>query len=131
MNPTFYFISGILVYITSLFALIIAICFFMGVVPSSSSSNFNFKERFICFLTGVFFTVPSVIGYDWAEKLLNPDSETIYKRVMEEKPNCDIKALACLKKMAEWLKDSSDAYTVYRIDSIEAVNVYNKAVKHE
>lgn len=129
MNPTFYFITGILVYIISLFTFIIAICFFMGVI--SSSSNFNFKERFTCFLTGIFFIIPTIIGYDWAGKLVDPEPEMIYQRVIEEKPKCDVKSIKCMKEMAEWLKDSSDAYIVYRIDSIDAVNTYNKAVKHE
>ena len=129
MNPTFYFISGILVYIISLFTLIIAICFFMGI--TSSSSNFNFKERLICFLTGIFFTIPTIIGYDWAGKLVNPNTETIYQRVIEEKPKCDIKSITCMKKMTEWLKDSSDAYMMYHLDSVSAANDYNKVVKHE
>ena len=129
MNPTFYFISGILVYIISLFTLIIAICFFMGI--TSSSSNFNFKERLICFLTGIFFTIPTIIGYDWAGKLVDPNSETIYQRVIEEKPKCDIKSITCMKKMTEWLKDSSDAYMMYHLDSVSAANDYNKVVKHE
>ena len=129
MNPTFYFISGILVYIVSLFTLIIAICFFMGVF--SSSSNFNFKERFICFLTSIFFTVHSVIGYDWAGKLVDPDPEMIYQRVIEEKPKCDIKSIKCMKEMAEWLKDSSDAYIMYHLDSVSAANDYNKTVSRK
>ena len=131
MNPTFYFISGILVYIISLFTLVMAICFFMGVVPSSSSSNFNFKERFICFITGIFFTIPSIIGYDWAGKLVDPNTETIYQRVIEEKPKCDIKAITCMKEMTEWLKDSSDAYIMYHLDSVSAANDYNKAVSRK
>ena len=129
MNPSFYFISGILVYIISLFTLIIAICFFMGI--TSSSSNFNFKERLICFLTGIFFTIPTIIGYDWAGKLVDPNSETIYQRVIEEKPKCDIKSITCMKEMTEWLKDSSDAYVMYHLDSVSAANDYNKVVKHE
>ena len=129
MNPTFYFISGILVYIISLFTLIIAICFFMGI--TSSRSNFNFKERLICFLTGIFFTIPSIIGYDWAGKLVNPNAETIYQRVIEEKPKCDIKSITCMKEMTEWLKDSSDAYVMYHLDSVSAANDYNKAVSRK
>jgi hypothetical protein len=129
MNPTFYFICGIIVYIVSLFTLIIAICFFMGV--PSSSSNFNFKERLICFLTGIFFTIPSIIGYDWAGKLVDPDPETIYKRVIEEKPKCDIKSITCMKEMTEWLKDSSEAYVMYHLDSVSAANDYNKAVSRK
>ena len=129
MNPTFYFISGILVYIISLFTLIIAIFFFMGI--TSSRSNFNFKERLICFLTGIFFTIPSIIGYDWAGKLVNPNAETIYQRVIEEKPKCDIKSITCMKKMTEWLKDSSDAYVMYHLDSVSAANDYNKAVSRK
>lgn len=126
MNPTFYFISGILVYIISLFTLIIAICFFMEI-----RSNFNFKERFICFITGIFFTIPSIIGYDWAGKLVDPNSETIYQRVIEEKPKCDIKSITCMKEMTEWLKDSSDAYVMYHLDSVSAANDYNKAVSRK
>ena len=128
MNPSFYFISGILVYIISLFTLVTAICFFMGVI--STNSNFNPKERIICFLTSVFFAVPTVIGYDWAGKLVDPDSETIYKRVIEEKPNCDIKSITCMKEMTEWLKDSSEAYVMYHLDSVSAANDYNKAVNN-
>lgn len=126
MNPTFYFVSGILVYIISLFTLVAAMCFFMGVI--SLSSNFNFKERFIWFLTGIFFTITTIIGYDWAGKLVDPDSETIYQRVIEEKPNCDIKSITCMKEMTEWLKDSSEAYAMYHLDSVSASNDYNKAV---
>lgn len=129
MNPTFYFICGILVYIVSLFTLVIAICFFMGVI--SSSSKFNFKERFICFLTSIFFAFPTVIGYDWAGKLVNPDPEMIYQRVIEEKPKCDIKSIKCMKEMTEWLKDSSDAYVMYHLDSVSAANDYNKTVSRK
>lgn len=129
MNPTFYFISGILVYIISLFTLIIAICFIMGIF--ASTTNFNARERLLCFLTGIFFTIPTIIGYDWAGKLVDPNTETIYQRVIEEKPKCDIKSITCMKEMTEWLKDSSDAYMMYHLDSVSAANDYNKAVKHE
>lgn len=125
MNPTFYFISGILVYVISLFTLIIAICFFMGVI--SSSSKFNFGER----LTSIFFAFLTVIGYDWAGKLVNPDPEMIYQRVIEEKPKCDIKSIKCMKEMTEWLKDSSDAYVMYHLDSVSAANDYNKTVSRK
>ena len=129
MNPTFYFISGIIVYIISLFTLVIAFCFFMGVF--SSSSNFNFKERFICFITGIFFAIPTIIGYDWAGKLVDPNTETIYQRVIEEKPKCDITSITCMREMTEWLKDSSDAYVMYHLDSVSAANDYNKAVSRK
>lgn len=126
MNPSFYFICGILVYIISLFTLVTAICFFMGVI--SSDSNFNTEERIICFLTSIFFAVLTVIGYDWAGKLVDPDPEMIYQRVIEEKPKCDIKSIKCMKEMTEWLKDSSDAYLMYHIDSVNIANDYNKTV---
>lgn len=126
MNPSFYFISGILVYIISLFTLAMAICFFMGVI--SSDSNFNTEERIICFLTSIFFAVLTVIGYDWAGKLVDPDPEMIYQRVIEEKPKCDIKSIKCMKEMTEWLKDSSDAYVMYHLDSVNVANDYNKTV---
>lgn len=129
MNPTIYIIIGVIVYFLCIITIAFSLCFFMGIF--ASTTNFNARERLLCFFSGLVFAALTILGYNCAEKLLNPDSETIYKRVMEEKPNCDIKSLACLKKMTEWLKDSSDAYTVYRIDSIDAVNVYNKAVKHE
>lgn len=129
MNPTFYFIYGILVYISSLFTLAMAICFFMGVI--SLSSKFNFKERFICFLISIFFAIPTVIGYDWAGKLVNPDPEMIYQRVIEEKPKCDIKSIKCMKEMTEWLKDSSDAYVMYHLDSVSTANDYNQAISRK
>lgn len=129
MNPTIYIIIGVIVYFLCIITITLSLCFFMGIF--ASTTNFNTRERLLCFFSGLVFAALTILGYDCAEKLLNPDSETIYKRVIEEKPNCDIKSLACLKKMTEWLKDSSDAYTVYRIDSIDAINVYNKAVKHE
>ena len=128
MNPSFYFISGIIVYIANLFTFIIAFCFFIGVF--SSNSNFNPKERIMCFLTGLIFSVITLIGYDWAGKLVDPDAETIYKRVVEEKPNCDIKSITCMKEMTEWLKDSSEAYVMYHLDSVSAANDYNKAVNN-
>lgn len=129
MNPTIYIIIGVIVYFLCIITITLSLCFIMGIF--ASTTNFNAREHLLCFFSGLVFAALTLLGYDCAEKLLNPDSETIYKRVMEEKPNCDIKSLACLKKMTEWLKDSSDAYTVYRIDFIDAVNVYNKAVKHE
>lgn len=129
MNPTIYIIIGVIVYFLCIITVTLSLCFFMGIF--ASTTNFNARERLLCFFSGLVFAALTLLGYDCAEKLVDPDSETIYRRVMEEKPNCDIKSLACLKKMTEWLKDSSDAYTVYRIDSIDAVNVYNKAVKHE
>ncbi len=129
MNPTFYFITGILVYITSLFTLIIAICFIMGIF--ASTTNFNARERLLCFFSGLVFAALTLLGYNCAEKLLNPNSEAIYQRVIEEKPKCDIKSITCMKEMTEWLKDSSDAYMIYHLDSVNAANDYNKAVKHE
>lgn len=129
MNPTFYLIVGILVYISSLFTLVTAICLFLGVI--SSSPTVEFKERFICFLTSIFFMISTVIGYDWAGKLVDPDSETLYQRVIEEKPECDIKSITCMKEMTEWLKDSSEAYGMYHLDSASAANDYNKAVNRK
>lgn len=129
MNPVFYNIIGVIVYFLCIITITLSLCFFMGIF--ASTTNFNARERLLCFFCGLVFAALTILGYDCAEKLINPDSERIYQRVMEEKPTCDIKSLACIKKMAKWLKDSSDAYTVYRIDSIDAINTYNKAVKHE
>jgi hypothetical protein len=33
-----------------------------------------------------------------------------------------------MKEMTEWLKDSSDAYLMYHIDSVNIANDYNKTV---
>ena len=129
MNPTIYIIIGVIVYFLCIITITLSLCFFMGIF--ASTTNFNARERLLCFFSGLVFAALTLLGYDCAEKLVDPDSETIYKRIMEEKPKCDVKSIKCMKEMTEWLKDSSDAYVMYHLDSVSAANDYNKTVSRK
>lgn len=77
------------------------------------------------FLFGILLILCFVICAYGGKMLLEPDPETLYGRVLDAKPECDINSVSCLKVMAEWLADSTLSYTEFHNDSTAAAKKYN------
>ena len=121
MNPTIFMVFGIICIIAAIAAIIFGLVFiclsFDGCHTKGESVGF--------FLFGILLILCFAICVYGGKMLLEPDPETLYGRVLDAKPECDINSVSCLKEMTEWLADSTLSYTEFHNDSTAAAKKYN------
>ena len=121
MNPTIFMIFGIICIIAAIAAIIFGLVFIC-----ISLDGHRTKGEFAgFFISGILLILFSGICIYGAKTLMEPDPETLYGRVLDAKPECDINSVSCLKVMTEWLADSTLSYTEFHNDSTAAAEKYN------
>jgi len=121
MNPTCYIVFGVICLIAAIIASIFGIVFACLSFDGCRIKN----ESIIYFVGGIFcFVICGISGYG-ATTMLWPDPETLYQRVLDDKPECDINKVSCIKEMTKWLADSSLSYMKFQTDSVDAAEKYN------
>lgn len=121
MNPTIFMVFGIICIIAAFPAIIFGLVF----ICLSFSDCRTKGESVGFFLFGILLILCFVICAYGGKMLLKPDPETLYGRVLDAKPECDINSVSCLKVMTEWLADSTLSYTEFYNDSMAAAKIYN------
>lgn len=122
MNPTIFMVFGIICMI----ATIAAIIFGLVLMCCSLGGSYRTKGESVgFFIFGILLILFSGLCTYGAKTLMDPDPETLYGRVLDAKPECDINSVSCLKEMTEWLADSTLSYTEFHNDSMAAAKKYN------
>ena len=122
MNPTIFIVSGIICAIATLVAIIFGLLF----ICDSLRDSYRTKGESVgFFIFGIFLILCSAMCAYGASRLLKSNPETVYGRVLDAKPECDINSVSCMKEMTEWLADSTLSYIEFHNDSMAAAKKYN------
>lgn len=121
MNPAIFMVFGIICIIAAFAAIIFGLVF----IYRSFSDCRTKGESVGFFLFGILLILCFVICVYGGKMLLEPDPETLYGRVLDAKPECDINSVSCMKEMTEWLADSMRSYIEFHDDSTAAAEKYN------
>ena len=121
MNPTIFIVFGIISMIAAIAAIIFGIVF----ICISLNDRRTKGEMAGFFISGILLILCFIMCVYGAKILLNPDPETLYGRVLNAKPECDINSVSCMKEMTEWLADSTLSYIEFHNDSTAAAEKYN------